>query len=710
MTDSIRSRVEALEARIAPSGLITVSFTNGALTLTGDGGDHDLSVSAIDATTFELRGVNETEFQLGSDAPTAVLRLIGPVKSISGAFGSGAQDIAFNNLTVGGNIELGLGGGANEVVFNSLSAKGGLKIFGGADNDQVVFSGSAITVKGGVDLNLSSGENEFEANAATVKIGKDFSMFAGEGEDHAIFNGVSFAIGGNAAFVLGDGAVEVSVSRFTVGKSLLVDNSDSAIAGLDTGLYLGSASGNSLGAVGAILVNGDVTYIGGATEDEFSVGTGGKSQIKGTARFTSEGGDARVGLFGLQLSIGRVEIDAALSSDLTVGGQFYGGRIAGGIQILGGAGADTFSMQAIGSNLGVLDIQLGDGENASSIGFVNSKAASISVSGGANRDEVSFTLISSQVKGNVYLQAGAGSSSTDFAGLEATVGGLVHVENGAHAGELVDLTFDSFGTHSGFLKVGGILFAPGDGGTSMLRLDGMRDLTVKGSIAIAGGTGNDTLSVQDMMNVRVGKGFDLAMGDGNNNVDGNIYNVTAGSLKLTGGSGSDFMELAVSGNLGVVTMELGAGENRPEIFGLDKPVAIKALSLVSGSLTGEADSLTLVGIQMSGALTARFGAGSSDVYIQDGFIGGVVDVQTGAGADLVRFDTEPSGSGLALAKPVLIDLGDDSDQLLLGGNGVSAFVTARSTFRAEAGGGLDTFTNPPSNVFKKTPEFIGFLE
>lgn len=706
MINPIRSRIESLESRIAPAGIVTVDFTGGALTLIGDGLDNVFSVAAIDLTTVELAGSGGTLFQVGGGLPTADLRLTAPIKSITADFAGGTDEAIFTGLKVSGDINVTLGEGNNEVEFRGLALGGALNVTGGSGADEVSFSGSNVTVKKSVTLNLGGGNNEIEVAPASLKVAKDFTFTAGLGSDIAEFGGGLMAIGGNAIFELGDGVVVLAAPRFTIGKSLLVDNTGSVDPLIDSGLYIGGTSGSI--AMGNMTVNGNVTYLGGTTTDELGLGIYGQFNTKGTLRFDSGSGSAAVSMTVVDFRVGRFEIDASASSDLGIQTPIYSAKIPRGIQILGGAGNDNIEFQVHAGTFGTVDLQLGEGTNASNTQFVNAKIQSITVTAGGGSDTVTMALAGTQVKGSVDIQTGTGKGEAVVSGLNAVVGGLIRMENGVHPGVNTTLTLDALGSQSSSFKVGGILFIPGDGPGSTLTFSGVRDLTVKGSIAIQGGSGNDQLFLEESANFRVGKGFDLALGEGTNSVTGFIPNLITSGFKVTGGAGNDNIDFAATGSIGAITMELGAGTNIVRFEGAEDRLAIKSVNFVSTALGGQTDALFLFHVNLTGALIARMGAGVSNVDLRDSLFGGAVDFSTGAGMDDVRFDAFPSRTGVIFAKPVVVDLGEDNDSLVLGGNSTSALITTRSTFRANGGNGTDTLTNPASNIFKVDPEFTSF--
>ncbi len=57
MNISYFSSLERLETRIAPAGMVAVTFASGLLTITGvDGADHDVEIVKTGTSTFRVEG------------------------------------------------------------------------------------------------------------------------------------------------------------------------------------------------------------------------------------------------------------------------------------------------------------------------------------------------------------------------------------------------------------------------------------------------------------------------------------------------------------------------------------------------------------------------------------------------------------------------------------------------------------------------------
>lgn len=184
--------------------------------------------------------------------------------------------------------------------------------------------------------------------------------------------------------------------------------------------------------------------------------------------------------------------------------------------------------------------------------------------------------------------------------------------------------------------------------------------------------------------------------------------LTTKALTINGGVGNDTITFSGSGSLGALNLTLGAGSNSASFTGLIGSFTASAFNFTSTSSMAETDTLTLARVQVLGKFDARFGAGASALQIDNSSIGSLFTVDTASGADTVNLDTLDAGTGVVLAKAATLTLGEGDDLLVLGGPGTGQLLTAKSTFKADAGPGTNTLTNAMTNIFAKTPVFTSF--
>lgn len=702
------SRIEALESRIAPA-TVTVSLTAGALNLSSDGGAHDVTITGLDATTFQLTGAAGTSFHVeGGGADSATLVLVSPLKTLTATLGDGNDQLSLVGLNIAGEVTIAGGEGTNAINIDTVSVKGSLTISGGAGADTVNATGGVFSVKKDATLDLGNGTNAFVANASLIQVGKNFSYTGGSGADSFTTPQGGLTVGGDFSMAAGAGAMTVDVQAtniFNIGKNLIVDSSAS-LAGDVVSLRFTSYFGK---------IGGDVRIADGAGNLQYNQYFIGINSVRGNFSIATGAGSSAVYFSTLQLTGKSVTIDASASSSSTVAFNGYSGTILKGFKYTGGAGADSVYFSVLGGTgrafNASLDIDLGGGDNDVAVGTFGSTFKTISIVGGAGKDQISLSLFGGKAS-NLKIDAGDGIAESGIALFNSTVSGAVTVTHGATPGtsqfifstasaSIGSLAFTSAATKNdiqfGTVFSGGG-YAPAFAG-----------LTVKSSFQLTTGSGDDTIALGTPTNVKVGKEISFQLGDGTNVLTGTPSNLVTKKFSVTGGSGADTVSLVGAGNnLGAVSLALGDGVNAATLKGAAGQLQLASLSFISTSAAANTDSLTLARIVITGKVDAKFGAAATAVTVDDSTFGNLFTIDTGAGSDMVKLDNGATNTGSLFAKAVDLKLGDGDDLLILGGNGSSSVIRAKATFTADSGTGSNTLNNDAGNVFAKEPVFIGF--
>jgi len=700
------SRIESLESRIAPASLVTVTFTKGALTLTGDAGAHDFTVTSLDATTTELHAATGTLFHMDGVADSDTLLLTSAVKSLTATLGDAADHVGLTGLNVGGDVTITGGNGANTVDINTVSISGGLKITGGTDGDVITTAAGSLIVKKSLTLDLGNGANSLVNNASLV-VGKDVTYTGGTGTDGFGIVLGSMSIAGNLSLTTGAGDATVGLGApnapifFGVGKKFTIDSTGS-LAGDDVQVVVGGY---------ATKVGGDIQVTDGAGDLSFGTQSVAAAGFRGNISIVSGPGEVEVQLALYQFSAKSITVDASAStkSSVLMGG--FGTSFSSNVHYTGGTGDDSFAITTYGASGGSIGTSLvadlGDGKNevnvVSSAGFF--KTAKVTT--GAGDDTIMVGALGAKMT-SLDVQTGGGTDTVQIALLSSIVSGKISVANAATA---VKSTV-SLGFLSSVIGSVDVNLAGGDGNKvqfgSAFATSYTNGLMVKKTLHVATGAGADTVDFSGVSNIKVAGGIALELGDGANVVTGPFANLVTKGVSITGGSGADSVALSGSGNLGAVVLTLGAGANTAAITGGAAPLALGSLVYGSASAAADADGLSLARLIVAGKVDAKFGAGVSTFLVDDSIVGGTFNAETDAGADVVKIDTTDSYTGTVLAKAVTLKLGDDSDTLVLGGNGTSELVTTKAAFTADGGAGTNTLTNDMANVFAKTPVTTGF--
>jgi hypothetical protein len=709
------SHIEALEGRIAPAGVITVTFDNGALVLTSDDGSHELAITALDATTVRLLGTNGTVFSMDGGAETDTLVLTTPIKSLSVELGSGADQMSVSGLSVAGDIGIDLGDGLNALTLDSITTKRGLAITGGDQDDDIEIEGALTAAKKDIVIDLGNGDNGLSLESALLDVGGTLAYTGGNGADNVSVDG-SLRTRGSAQFGWGGGdndfSAQVSlISSLSIGRDLIFDSSASTSA-------LGQVATIALGGI-ALNVKGTLRVTDGAGSLDFNPSSGPGLIAKiGGANIVTGAGEAKISFTNSAVASKAVVIDAsessttnpdpnAIASQVTLGG--FSGSFSSSLTYIGGAGNDSVTMQLLGAQVkgpSSLKMDLGNGNNTvqaiSFAGFFKN----VAVTGGTGTDNVTIAALEASLS-SIVIDNGDGGASTQIQ-LAGSKVGQIKVTNGTGAGTgLVGLGFldSQIGSVSYVSDLSENNVVVGGGGGFFAS----SNFSVKNFEVTTGG-GNDSVGFQTA-NAKFSGGAKLTLGDGNNQVNGLLANAMFKSLTVTAGDGTDGLQFTGAGNLGAVNASLGAGVNQAAFSGSTTPLAISSLTFVSASAAMETDGLALARVQVTGKLAATFGAGVSTVQVDDGAIGGPFTVDTGDGADAVVIEMGDSNAGTIFAKAVSIILGGGNDALTLGGNNaLSSVVNAKSTFKADGGSGMNTLTNSSDNTFAKEPVFENLTE
>ncbi|MDW6024107.1 autotransporter [Mesorhizobium sp. BAC0120] len=354
------------------------------------------------------------------------------------------------------------------------------------------------------------------------------------------------------------------------------------------------------------------------------------------AAYAGDGGDT-ITINGETISATGVEVVPVTTP--------FGGRTltqsAGSIQTLGGADRFTFIRGEIGSPTGRVDVDLGDGNDAFTIGGSGTDAILYgAVIGGAGNDEITVDTGGTVIFG---IDAGAGDDNVHVLG--GTIGAV-----DAPATVALGPGNNTF-TMSGGTIYGSVLGGPDrdtfevSGNALITGVAGVSAAIETGggsnnSVRILGGTIGTDPSVMAVFLEGTANTLQMTGGTVNGNIvgqgGGNTYTIGGGTINgsLFAGSGND--QIAISG--GVINGDV-EGDN-----GIDV-ITISGGS-ISGNVTGE--TIRLYGGTIGGNLT---GIGPDTLVINDSLspnpislTNGVVFSGTSANAFITNTDLARGGS------------------------------------------------------------------
>lgn len=615
--------IEILEERVAPAGVVTGTFAGGVLTLTGDGGDNDITLFSPAVGSYQILGNNGTTIVLNDAGASPSVFIEGPIKSITSQMGAGNDRVEIAYVDVSGALSVDGGDGNDRLILSNSRIAGALTFTGGIGDDEVSSILGTLQVGGTAVVELGDGTN-YAQFSDSIFAGL-LTINAGTGIDEVTLGGAHFeAKGMNANLGDGDNKLVVSAQQARFGGPVSITH----------GNHAGTAATNFL-VPRELLVKGGVTISYGTGSSETGInGVGGNFvEINGALKVTSAGGEDAFHLgSGSGVAIVTKGINLALGDGENVYG-FDGFSLAtSALTITGGGGVDSIEVSTTSVRVGAVTFALGDGNNESSFSPAEFLATGlIKVSSGSGDDSLGFFSNDARLPKGVQFLGGDGVNSFTVDGV-AWQSGAVKVEYGEHAAGVSEVVFDgrtmtiagvlsvtgkggdeSVGLHAATVVVKSVTTALGDGANSVLLAgDSMR----VGSLGVTGGSGADTLTISG--GEKFIGGLKAVLGDGNNLVISTGSSLILGSkLSVTGGSGDDIVGFAnlVQRFGGGAVLTLGDGLSIGQFVGVSTfggAVKFTAGDHASGTSKFEAIGTSL---HFSGPLSATFAGGDNLVSV-----------------------------------------------------------------------------------------------
>ncbi|MDB6150244.1 MAG: outer rane autotransporter [Chthoniobacter sp.] len=456
------SSPERLDERIAPAGLVTVTFANGLLTIAGpDGADHNVEIVKTGVNAFRVEGlatdINELGqtsksfrgaltkvlIEGGAGADKFVVTNLDPLKSFRFNGNAGVDTLSTANLktSAGGSVEIALGSEAGSVEFLGsrttvngalnvdlggggtlalrsavTTVNGEVTVTGGPGSDSVSVTGNKTLFKSKLNYTGGEGDDSFSAAGELLNVRGIVTMDGGAGTDMFLFAADTNKFGNTVK----PGALDLRLGEGT-GTVTFLGKSTTVLADLkiDLGTGGGTAQLNSL----ATTVRENLQVTGGAGNDNLNFQ--GRTSIGKTLSFVGDVGDDTLTATGSMAVKGATSMDGGIGAsrfDLNLG------HIAlAGLTVTGGTSNDTVSIIADGTIAGDANLQLGlDGIGPSSTilksfaGLTNG----LKFGGTLTIDMIGatvdvLTIANIQVAKAFVAQTGEGVSTVDLSRLNA---------------------------------------------------------------------------------------------------------------------------------------------------------------------------------------------------------------------------------------------------------------------------------------------------
>lgn len=179
--------IEFLEPRIAPAGLIDVTFSHGHLllkALTGNAGDETATITRSGDSRITITpGANVAiRFEGITFPPAEPLVLDGFSGKLTVKLGGGNDALTLDGGTYPGNVLIDLGTGANQFTLTGAdfhTAKS-LTVKSGSGNDQLIFKSTKLVVENSLTIASGAGSDtvQFTPDIAELSVGKNLTVSA----------------------------------------------------------------------------------------------------------------------------------------------------------------------------------------------------------------------------------------------------------------------------------------------------------------------------------------------------------------------------------------------------------------------------------------------------------------------------------------------------------------------------------------------------
>lgn len=530
---------ERLEDRIAPAGLVTVSYNSatGALLLNGDALDNSADVFQTGADTYRIAGLSGTML-MGTGGPVSFLD-IGKLSSLTIKGNDGADDFGLTDLTKLKSLKFEGGAGLDFILSTNLAVKGDVSLDLGAGSGLAAFAGDSTEISGDFKATYGGGGGSVDFFATSTSIKGSVKLIGGSDLDTASFGGV----------VNVDKGIEIS----------------------DAGLGMGLAFQSATAVIGKGRGGDSIDFNGGTGADSLQF-VGGNITLKGDLKFSGGAGKDVVDLSAGTLKIdGKVVIDGGADADvIKIGGaQVTLGR---SVSLIGGGGADEMTLS--GDQLTVRgDVKLSGGDGDDTLNVLAktldlSESLTVLGGGGAN---VGSIFGDGRIHDDVRISMGGANGGGDqtflMGGASGAVGALKIGGDLTVTSEATDPAKAGF---SDFIWITDTTVSD-DTRITMGPVDSsvlMDNVFLHGRLNINTGAGNDLVEIEQtaltgpsiidkLASIQLGEGNDVIRIGKSSAAGSNDYVVFNGGLTVDGGPGTDLNNDFLSDSVNVFNQRSG---------------------------------------------------------------------------------------------------------------------------------------------------------
>jgi hypothetical protein len=658
--------IECLETRIAPAGVVAVSFSNGVLELTGDEVDNELSLIALPGARFVLSAGGETQFQFGERGYLyPFLNFSGALKSISANLLEGDDTLQIAGVTTTGRMNIDMGEGKNSTLLIETQVGGSLAVSGGAGDDTVRFAGPSLGVGGNLKIHTGDGAQTLSFETRRTTIGGALTYEGGSGGDTVRIEGSRTEVNSiHCDF-------DVGGASFGGGGRMKV-NSD--VRATTEGGYL------EFDFLGPLFVGGDFDFSATADARIFvKVGflPGARSlDIGGEVKLSGGSGGKTLALLATRANIGGIEVAGGGSQMNKLELWFGSGTIPKGISFAGGNVEDRVSLELKGCTTGPIDCTMGDGAGFADVKLEDSSVGRFQLFGGTSFDRINVFSRNLATTGKFTVDGGGGDDPISIDLRRSSIGGDLLVGAGDEiAGGAAKVAFKARR-----ITTGGDLVVTSEAGANQFTMDTAFATTFGGGIRFEGGPDGEV--IEAFFDISSAAFVTLDLGGGADHTVLGIGGPASGPVQYNGGG----YLLLFGENIGSAVLNGDDRDLVAEITGSfsnltvrkTSPAGISQVTLNQATVgranieTGDgADKVTIV-YSVINSLTVHT-AGGDDVLALEGqptdrprikpFMG-KVSIDMGAGDDTLTIGDAGPGLGAVFGKPVVAAGGLGMDHVL----------------------------------------------
>ncbi len=552
------TRLECLEPRLAPAGVVTVTTAGSVLNITGDGSDNSILVTEVADGQWRIHGPG-TSFKLGAAGAEVAELFVNARSSIKAVLNGGADSLELVEITLPGTLNVAGNAGNDQITLKSVTLNGAVTLDGGTEADTVNISinssiNQTLTVKMGagddvvrlgdgtyrnVNVDMGTGVEEFNLAGRVHVFGSLTASTAGTGS--FFLRTESLVVTGALALKSLAGTNVVEVNSVNAGSQTFIGGAFSITTGAGTDIFklrgaitVGGAftlkAGNGLNQVqsqaldvGAPLTElavGSISYTGGTGEDFWDLFST-SVKVGAAAMFTLGAGTNEVTFTGTTLRIGGglTYVGDAGEDEMNLDVNYL--EIGGPVSFKGGNGANQLDIYPVYGRIGSVSYVGGTGIDQAWIGDIEGSTTRLVIGGnvsatlGAGQSE--FSLRDLAVYGTVTgTSATVAGTAERFEITESTILGTVSLKGTSTASTIIEVEDSIFQ---------GAVTLDSGAGADIVRLDNKvasaRLSTYYGAVKVILGTGDDQLFA------------------GRNPAVANTGNAFLSTLIVDGGAGAD---------------------------------------------------------------------------------------------------------------------------------------------------------------------------